>query len=133
MNNTDVDLFERIRGQIKQLYAEISLLSKSKPDGAINKFKLKFINEKLAEAHGFLGDEFRPSRDFATFDEVDMPTNSDVTMILSQYLDGLEAWRCAHIFKDSIYWYWDVDGEQLIRTDSPSRYRKGQGGEDEDE
>ena len=123
MKAKDIDRFEKVKAQIAQLHNEVSVLSKSKPDNPINKFKLTFINEKLAEANTILKGEFKPFKDFMTFDETALPSNSDVVMILSQYLDCLEAWRCANIHKDSYSWYWNVE-DQSIRTEEPSRFRK---------
>jgi hypothetical protein len=97
MKANDVNFFERVQAQVQQLHGEISVLSKSKPDNPINKFKLKFINEKLGEANTILTGDFKPFKDFNQFEEENLPTNSDVVMILSQHLDCLEAWRSAHI------------------------------------
>jgi hypothetical protein len=120
---SDINFFEKVKAQLSQLQNEISVLSKSKPDNPINKFKLGFINEKLVEANTILTGEFAPFKDFTVFDVDTVPTNSDVVMILSQYLDCLEAWRCANIHESSYSWYWNVPGDNL-RTQSPSRYRQ---------
>ena len=98
MKAKDVNFFEKVKAQLQQLHNEVSALSKSKPDNPINKFKLTFINEKLSEANTILTGEFKPFKDFTVFDETALPSNSDVVMILAQYLDCLEAWRCANIF-----------------------------------
>ncbi len=124
MTTKDVNLFEKIRTQIQELRNELSVLSKSKPDNPVNSFKLKFINEKLEEANTILVSDFKPFKDFSVFDESALPSNSDAVMILSQYLDCLEAWRCANIRHDSYYWYWNVKDGQEIRTDKPTRFRK---------
>jgi hypothetical protein len=126
MKASDVNFFERVKAQLGQLQNEVSVLSKSKPDNPINKFKLGFINEKLAEANTILTGEFTPFKDFTIFDVDNLPTNSDVVMILSQYLDCLEAWRCASIHESSFNWYWNVPGEE-IETHEPSRYRRLEG------
>ncbi len=124
MKAKDVDFFEKVQAQVHQLHNEISVLSKSKPDNPINKFKLKFINEKLDEANIILTGDFKPFKDFNKFEEENLPTNSDVVMILSQYLDCLEAWRSARIYEMSYHWYWKLDDHQEIRTRQPSRFRK---------
>jgi hypothetical protein len=120
----DVDFFEKVRAQLQQLHNEISALSKSKPDNPINKFKLTFINEKLEEANTILTGAFKPFKDFALFNADELPTNSDVVMVLSQYLDCLEAWRCAHIQLISYSWYWTLNDGHEIRTNAPTRFRK---------
>ena len=79
-------IFEKIEGQLKGLYEEIGLLSKKKPDDAVNMFKLEFINQVLTDANSVLDEEYMPFDTFTTFDEDNLPTNSDVVMVLSQYL-----------------------------------------------
>ena len=124
MKAKDVDFFEKVRTQLQQFHNEFSVLSKGKPDNPTNKLKLRFVNEKLSEANRLLTGEFKPLGEFSLFDDADLPTNSDVVMILSQYMDCLEGWRCAHVRLDNGFWYWDTDDE-TIRSEKPSRYRKG--------
>lgn len=124
MKAKDVDFFEKVKAQLDQLYNEVSVLSKSKPDNPLNKFKLSFINEKLGEANIILTGDFKPFKDFEVLDVDELPSNSDVVMVLSQYLDCLEAWRSANIHKVDYSWYWKIEGKEEIRTEGPSRYRK---------
>ena len=83
----DKDKFNKVNRQLSALHQEVSILSKRKPDDAINKFKLKFINQVLVEVNAVLNRKNKPFQDFATFQEDEMPTNSDVVMILAQYLE----------------------------------------------
>jgi hypothetical protein len=124
MTSNEVNLFAKVQAHVKQLHGEISLLSKSKPDNPINTFKLKCINEKLRGANTILTGDFKPFEDFNQFEEESLPTNSDVVMILSQYLDCLEAWRSAHIVAKGLDWFWKLDDHQEIWTSQPSRFRK---------
>lgn len=124
MKAKDVDLFEKVRAQLQQLHNEVSTLSKSKPDNPINKFKLGFINEKIGEANTILTGEFKPFKDFAVFNVDELPSNSDVVMVLSQYLDCFEAWRSANIQFVNYKWRWKIEGQEQIETQEPSRYRK---------
>jgi hypothetical protein len=125
MKAKDVDSFEKVRAQLQQLHNEVSALSKSKPDNLINKFKLGFINEKIGEANTILTGDFKPFKDFILFNVDELPSNSDIVMVLSQYLDCLEAFRCAHIqAPDDYTWYWKIEGQEEIETQAPSRYRK---------
>lgn len=115
--------FDRLLHQLRELYNELSNLSKKAPDGAVNKFKLSIINEKLSETNELLGVDFMPSRQFTVFDVDGLPTNSDVVMMLSQYLDSLEAWRSGRIHKDGYDWYWNTDdGVSIEAAGPPSRY-----------
>jgi hypothetical protein len=83
MKLKDIDLYEKVQSQIKQLYEEITILSKKSPDNAINKFKLKFINEKLMEANVLLVGKHKPFTDFENFDEDTLPL---IAMLYSSYL-----------------------------------------------
>ena len=126
----EVGKFERVKYQIHQLHTDFTTLAK-KPDNAVNKFKLKFVNEKLMEANSLLPVAFRPSENFEQFDEDNMPTTSDVLMILSQYIDSLEAWRSANVYEltDGSFltkWYWVTSDDSSIEATRPSRYRSNQ-------
>ena len=90
------EVVEKLIAQIEGFYGEMSVLSKSKPDNPLNAFKLKFINDKLIEANRVLVGEYQPLKGFTVFDDATLPTNSDVVMVLSQYLTRLKAWRRAN-------------------------------------
>lgn len=125
MTKNDVDLFEKLHAQLEGLYAEISALSKKSPTDGINKFKLKFINHILIELNKFLKGEYRPFLDFETFEEDDLPTNSDVILILSQYLNCMEKLRADNIHLDMGRWYWIADGgKSSIRTAPPAKIKE---------
>lgn len=79
--------------QLETFYREISVISNKKPDSPLNKFKLGLLNETLEKANFVLGDEFRPYPGFKTFDEANMPSASDVVLVVAHYMDGLRALR----------------------------------------
>ncbi len=110
----DVVMFEKLVAQLRGLRDEIGILSKSKPDNALNVLKLEFVNEKLTDANKLLVDDFKPFASFTLFDLEKLPSNSDVVLALSQYLVCLERWRCAHVYYDKTEykWCWRVsDGD----------------------
>ena len=124
MNKEDVNKFEKVQGQIDGLYKEIGLLSKKSPNDAVNKFKLKFINQILEEANGLLQGAYKPLEGFDKFDDEDLPTNSDVTMIFEQYLSCFEKLRSDNITTKQYVtgWFWIVDGEASnIKTSTPKK------------
>lgn len=122
MTEEKINKFEKAQAQIEGLYKEIGILSKKSPNDAVSKFKLKFINQLLEEANSLLTDSYIPFDGFEIFDEDDLPTNSDVTMILEQYLNCLEKLRNDNIKANSGYWFWIIDGEiSSIRTSRSSR------------
>lgn len=133
MNRDRVDIFEKLSGQLLSIYEEISLLSKKNPNDAVNKFKLKFINKLLLQSNDYLTDKYRPFDEFESFDEDDIPQNSDVVFILSQYLQCFEKLRSDNVVIKHGNWYWrvgggendkvDDDGMVLIRTVKPKKLK----------
>lgn len=133
MNRANVDTFEKISGQLLSIYEEISLLSKKSPNDAVNKFKLKFVNKLLSQSNDYLGEMYKPFDDFDSFDEDDIPQNSDVVFILSQYLQCFEKQRSDNIVIRNGNWFWrvigeatdkvDEDGMVLIRTVKPKKLK----------
>jgi hypothetical protein len=125
MQESDISKFERLQAQLQSLYTEIGVLAKGKPGDALNKFKLKLTNKVLEEANTILDDESRPFGDFTQFDEDELPTNSDVLVILSMYMNGLEKLRADNITSDfQGHWYWLVDGSSSeIRTAPPRKLK----------
>ena len=120
MEKDKIEKFEKLHIQIKDMYAELSVLSKKSPDGAINKFKLKFINQLIETANQFLGDIYKPFDDFEKFDENDMLYNSDVVMIISQYIKCLERFKYDNVVRRSGNWYWNLSNvKEDIKTSSP--------------
>ncbi|MCR4290058.1 MAG: hypothetical protein NUV86_07345 [Candidatus Scalindua sp.] len=122
MNNKQVEAFLKLQPQLKSAYAEISLLSKKKPNDQLNKFKLKFINNMLSQANELLGKKYKPfPDDFDLFDEDDMPFNSDIVFMLSNYIECLEKLRCDNIKSTNYKWYWVIDGKiSDHKTDHPT-------------
>jgi hypothetical protein len=117
-NEQEVTQFEKIQTQVKGLYNEIGILSKKNPNDAVNKFKLKFINQSIKEANGLLGNK-KPYSNFDVFDEDDAPSTSDVVMILEQYYSALEKIRCANIIRVGVRWYWVINKNRSdIETNS---------------
>ena len=125
MKKEDVDIFEKNQAQLEVLYTEISNLAKKTPNDSVNKFKLTFINEVLASSNKILINEYMPFATFEQFDYEEMPSNSDVAFILSQYLSCLEKLRADNIIRGLAgYWYWTIDGkESNIRTSTPQKLK----------
>lgn len=132
MTKEDVNKFEKVQSQIEGLLLEITNLAKKSPNDAVNKFKLKFINEILIEANTILGKAYKPLSSFEKFDEDDLPSNSDVSFILSQYLSCFEKLRSDNIYRKKGYdgnkyfyeWYWLIDkAESSVKTAPPKKIK----------
>ena len=119
MTKEDVIQFEKTKSQMSDLYKEIGVLSKKNPNDAVNKFKLKFINQSLIEANELLESKNKPYADFDVFKEDEIPTTSDVVMILGLYLSALSRLKSANIEvrESQSEWilghkpYWIIDGK----------------------
>lgn len=102
----EVKDFLKVLVQAKEALKDFLELSKKKPDDAVNKFKLGFVNTVLEEANDTLGKGNKPFDSFKAFNEDDVPTNSDVVLILSQYVGCLKKFGRdnvaynEHIFRD---------------------------------
>lgn len=126
MKTTDVNLFEKIQVQMQALHDEVGVLSKKSPNDALNKFKLKLVNGLIHEANSLLTGDYKPLANFEVFNEDDIPTNSDVVMVLAQYLNCLEKLRSDNIEQgyDS-GWYWVVNNKLSdIKTKSPRKLQE---------
>ncbi len=120
LKKSDIEFFEKVSEQLQALRDDFAVLSKSKPDGPLNVLKVGFVNEKLAEANQLLTGDHKPFATFEKFDPDDLPSNSDVQLVLSQYLSCLEGWRSAHVLEDALGWAWET-AEGRISARQPSR------------
>jgi hypothetical protein len=69
----------------------------------MNEFKLKFLNDTLKKITAILGDAHRPFPDCETFDTATMPSASDVVLMLSHYLRGMDTFHAEHTYRDSVH------------------------------
>jgi hypothetical protein len=93
MKKADVELIDKVYAQLAALHNEVSLLSRKSPTDAVNIFKLKLINSILEAANKLLGEKNKPFDHFIIFDKDDLPNNSDVAVVLSQYLRCMDRLR----------------------------------------
>jgi hypothetical protein len=105
-----VEEFERLEQQLHSMLTEISELSKKKANDGVNKFKLKLINVILAELNEIIGTD-KPFEDFEKFDENDLPTNSDVVVMLSQYAAAVNRFRAQNTQYTNTHheWRWIIN------------------------
>jgi hypothetical protein len=118
-----IELFQKLESKIVALNKEISILSKTKPDNPINKFKIQIINEILSEANNFLADQQKPFGDFEKFDQIEFPTNSDVVLVLTHYINSLNIWRSKNTISDDLGLglEWIIDREPSPRAKQSSK------------
>ncbi|MEQ3637205.1 hypothetical protein [Alcanivorax sp.] len=92
---------------LQAMYTEFKELSKKKPDSAVSKSKIKIVNRLLERVKTVLSDE--ESIEFLDMlDEDDVPQASDVTLILSQYVAAMDAFRGKHYGWDGSNHAWFI-------------------------
>ena len=119
MTKEEIVKFGKTKSQLSDWYKEIGVLSKKNPNDAVNKFKLNFVNQSLIDANELLGSRYKPYADFDVFREDEIPTTSDVVMILGLYMSALERLKNANIEirESQSEWilghqpYWIIDGK----------------------
>lgn len=78
---------------------ELDLLSSKKPNEQLNKMKIKMVNRVLEPLKNIL--KYEDSYKFLdTLQEDDMPTNSDVVLIISQYETAITEFRNKYYQQD---------------------------------
>jgi hypothetical protein len=119
-----VQEFERLQGQLEGLHAEMQTLSRKSPNDLLNPFKLNLVNSVLKAANSLLNNKYRPFEDFSVFPEEQLPSNSDVMLILNQYLAAFETLRADNIVNRMGTWYWETTQPSTIRTGAPLKISK---------
>lgn len=121
----DVENLEKVIGQLLAAHSEIAILAKKSPSDTLNPFKLKMINRVIENSNSVLGARYMPFEDFEQFADEDLPSNSDVTMILAQYMEEAERYRSDNIKQQLGHWYYVLDDKpSQIRTGPPSKVIK---------
>src|SRR5262245_33712366 len=116
-----IEALRSVIANLDGVQAEISAAVKRKASEPISPFQLKLINGVLSKADALLGNA-KPIPDFDGFNADDIPTASDVSMVVSQYSEFFEKLRCENIQKNHDgSWIWT--GFYHIQT-TPPKVRK---------
>ncbi len=94
----NIENYELLKDMLHSQKEEFDLLSKKKADGQLNPMKIKMVNrvlEPLKEL--FLHESSHKFLD--TLDQNEIPTNSDVVLIISQYESAIHNFRSRY-YKD---------------------------------
>ena len=79
----------------------------------------------LEKANKLLGERYRPFEGFEGFEGIEGPTNSDVVMMLAQYIKCMDQMRADNVYVNLGRWYWCVDGERSnLLTSRPRKLKK---------
>ena len=109
---------------------EFDILSKKKSDGPLNKMKIKMVNRVIEPLNELLKNE--PSHKYLdVLNEDDLPTNSDVVLIISQYEKALLNFKNKYFLFDKNYT--DKYGDPRARWNTKENPILEEGQEDADE
>lgn len=114
-----IEEFEKTLSQIEALHEELSIISKKAPNDVLNKYKVNLVNAIISRANKLLRADLLPFSDFEAFDNVDLPSNSDVVMMLKQYIACLEKERENNIVRNYADWYWVINGKETLNKTYP--------------
>lgn len=110
-NGDEINNLGKLVVQLQGLHSEISILAKKSPNDGLNLFKLKLVNKVLARGNEILTGHYKPFQDFDEFDEDALPTNSDVTMILTLYIEQVERFRSDNMVYSEYEWWYAINGK----------------------
>ena len=105
----EIDIYEELRPKIASVRDTIKALSSKKPDEILNLFKIRRINILIGQANSLLKD-VKPYNDFDTFEEDELPSNSDVLLIIELYLESFHRYW----INNSTHGSWDMEREWNI-------------------
>ncbi len=95
----DIESYDLLCGMLRAQRVEFDLLSKKKPNEELNKTKIKMLNRILKPLNKLLSNE--DSYQFLdVLVEDEMPTYSDVVLIISQYETASQEFRARYYKKD---------------------------------
>jgi hypothetical protein len=110
MNQQEVEEFRKMAAQLDALHQEASASSKKHSDKPVSKFKVDLANSVLQVARKVLGTS-APALDFDKFDTDDLPTNSDLSFVVTQFVECAEKLKAQNIKRSfNGVWYWQVSG-----------------------
>ena len=112
----NIEDFELLVEMLDSQRKEFDLLSKKKTDGQLNKMKIKMANRVLEPLKDILSHE-ESHKFLDTLDEDDVPTNSDVVLIISQYESAIADFKRRYNKYDEYY-----VGRRWMTAEYPPNY-----------
>ncbi|MEH2373064.1 hypothetical protein [Nostoc sp.] len=107
-SSENVELYEIIIPLLHAMRSEFKELSKKKPEAVLNKSKMKIVNRLLQSCRKILASE--ASFDYLDLiDEDDVPQNSDVVLMLSQYVAAMNQFHSTYYGSDGEKYRWFID------------------------
>lgn len=119
----EVEEFLLLERMLSSQKRELDLLSIKKADGQLNKMKIKMINRVLSPLSDLFKNE--PSKEFLEIlDEDDLPTNSDVVFIISQYITAISEFRKKYYKEDEYQSDYSRTVDRWMTKEYPPDYYK---------
>jgi hypothetical protein len=118
MNQQEVEEFRKMAAQLDALHQEAIAWSKKHPDKPVSKFKIDLANTVLETARKVL-DTSAPTLDFEKFNTDDLPTNSDLSFVATQFVECAEKIKAQNIKRaPNGVWYWLVSNNmtEIVAT-----------------
>ena len=94
-SQSNVEAYEGTHRVFSSLFVETKELSKKKPDAVLSKGKVALINRVLSDIIAFLTEE--PEHKYlGLLDDDELPQNSDVVLLMSQFDAALKGFKDRH-------------------------------------
>jgi hypothetical protein len=121
-DRSEVEKLEKLIGQLKGLHSELTILAKKSPSDAVNSFKLGLVNKVIKTGNEVLGPKYLPFVEFEGFDSDDLPSTSDVALVLAQYMEETERYRSDNVKSWQGHWVYVIgSGPSDVRAGAPSK------------
>lgn len=95
MIKADVELYDKLHGQLMTMKTQFDALSKKTPNDVVNEFKIGLVNKLLVDINELIGD-YKPFPNFEQFENSPRVFNSDVLLILAHYLTAMSRFKVAN-------------------------------------
>lgn len=99
---------------LTSIFDEVKEFSKKKQNYHLNKFKVDMINKILIQVKELLKND--PTLQFLDLlDDVSLPTNSDVVLLLAHYKTSMEQFEDKYYVRDGVYTYrWNTKEQPVL-------------------
>ncbi len=125
ITRAQVDELEVLIGRFNGIHSEMGILAKKSPNDGVNAFKLRMINAVIEDANNLLGEAYKAIDGFNRFDADDLPSNSDVTFVVAQYLEAIEKFRSDNVVMKAGIWVYSMSGDEpKVRTFIPAKLKR---------
>lgn len=130
----NIEDYKLLKDMLHSQKKEFDLLSKKKADGQLNPMKIKMVN-RILEPLKELCKQEQSHKFLDTLNEDEMPTYSDVVLIISQYETAIKEFRSKYYIRDKYQrdTYGDMIARWMTQEYPPDYYANEENYEDYDE